>query len=176
MGLLIQNGNIQFPPTQTIVFIIAAAVKAALLVHVSACIGQMKWTNSPDGTIITLRHLQTLDEASRGPWGSLSLISIIRPRLATAGSILTILALAIDPFAQQIPSFPSRTISDGTNTSFIPRAEKYYSHIIADQRISLSLQHAIVSGIFEQSTEAQPICPSGNCTFPDFVTLGFCGH
>lgn len=109
----------------SVVSIIAAAVKAALLVPASACIGQMKRTYSPDGTTKTLRHLQTLDKASRGPWGSLGLIPMTRPSLTTAWSIMMVMALAIDPFAQEILSFPLRTIPDGSNTSHISRAQDY---------------------------------------------------
>lgn len=38
------------------------------------------------------------------------------------------------------------------------------------------LQLAIVAGLYQQSTEIQPICPSGNCEFPDCVTLCFCSY
>ncbi|KAJ5933900.1 hypothetical protein N7454_006229 [Penicillium verhagenii] len=168
----------QYPISpNTVVSVIAAAVKASLLVPVASCLGQMKWTKKSNNTAKTLHHLQQLDEASRGPWGSLCLISTTKPSLATIGSILTILAFAIDPFAQQILKFPSRTIPSGDNTAYIPRAQEYNMSGPTGGNPTLPLQLAIVTGLFQnENIETKPLCSSGNCTYPDFVTLGFCSH
>jgi hypothetical protein len=167
----------------SVVSIIATVAKAALLVPVSACIGQLKW--APSSTPAELYRLQAFDEASRGPWGSLGLALTTKPSLATMGSILMALSLAIDPFAQQVLSFPLRTRPDSSTISYIPRAQEYQmnetpnsSLDLTEQSFSLSLsvQLAIVKGLFQEGGGAQPLCPSGNCTFPDFVTMGFCSQ
>jgi hypothetical protein len=83
--------------------------KAALMVPVAAGISQLKWMHFEKAH--RLSDLEVFDEASRGPWGSLELIMRLnfnsRTLLAIWGSLITIVALAMDPFAQQILSFPS---------------------------------------------------------------------
>ncbi|PLB44450.1 hypothetical protein P170DRAFT_513631 [Aspergillus steynii IBT 23096] len=167
----------------SIVSIMATIARAALLVPVSACIGQLKWVHS--STSRELYRLQTLDEASRGPWGSLGLLVTTKPSLASVGSILMVLALAIDPFAQQILSFPLREVPDLSIISYIPRTQEYKMEhaspmYLGDKKqkiafsLSLSTQLAILKGAFQEGGGVQPSCPTGNCTFPNFFTMGFC--
>ncbi|KAL2009357.1 hypothetical protein VTN00DRAFT_7551 [Thermoascus crustaceus] len=46
------------------------------------------------------------DQASRGIFGSLEMLWGVTPSIATAGAIIVILSIAIDPFAQQLLMFP----------------------------------------------------------------------
>jgi hypothetical protein len=101
-----------FVSPNALISIFSTLAKAALMVPVAACISQLKWIyfDKPH----TLSELDVFEEASRGPWGSLELVFRLKlkPRalLATWGSVITIVALAMDPFAQQILSFPSHRI------------------------------------------------------------------
>jgi hypothetical protein len=105
---------------------LATISKSALLVSVTAAISQRKWTRLLSGDNY-LYDLEIYDEASRGPWGSVSLLlssgwrylcqhlflhylswslsRIIYSDLASLGALITILSLAMDPFMQQITSF-----------------------------------------------------------------------
>lgn len=80
--------------------------KASLLFAVEACVSQLKWLHFEQATH-PLDELQTFDSASRGPLGSLVLLWKMRGRaiIASTGALSTIIALAVDPFAQQIISY-----------------------------------------------------------------------
>ncbi|KAL3486788.1 hypothetical protein BJX62DRAFT_241663 [Aspergillus germanicus] len=56
----------------TVVAIITAITKAALLVPILTCLSQLKWNLYKRPA--KLSHMQTLDQSSRGPWGSLILL------------------------------------------------------------------------------------------------------
>jgi hypothetical protein len=56
------------------------------------------------------------DAASRGPLGSAILLLALRTRpLASLGAVITIFAVAFDPFIQQIIRYPSRYSVDPGN-------------------------------------------------------------
>lgn len=95
----------------TLVATLSTLSKTALLVPVASCLSQLKWIHIVTASR-TLNEVQVFDDASRGPWGSLTLIwkIHIKAKLAAWGSIITLLALAMSPFAQQLLSFPSRSI------------------------------------------------------------------
>lgn len=107
----------------TIIALLSTFSRTALLVPVASCISQLKWIH-----LVTsprpLRDVQTFDDASRGPWGALELIWRVnfKSTLATWGSVITILTLAMGPFAQQLVSYPTRL-------QFSPDATFYSSQI-----------------------------------------------
>lgn len=84
--------------------------KTALMVPVAACISQLKWIHFEKANRVN--ELEVFEEASRGPWGSMELLFRLKHKtralLAIWGCIITISALAMDPFAQQILNFPIR--------------------------------------------------------------------
>ena len=76
--------------------------------------------------------MQAIDQASRGPLGSLEVLfrgmfGFKTGKLTLVGAFLTILALAADPFAQQILKFPSRTVPAQNGTAEVQTAIEYYS-------------------------------------------------
>lgn len=83
--------------------------KSALMVPVASCISQLKWRHF-QVRANRLSHLQILDDASRGPWGSLMVLLNVRVRAFTvwALAIVSLIALGFDPSAQQILDFPVR--------------------------------------------------------------------
>jgi hypothetical protein len=148
----------RFPVSpNALISIFSTLAKAALMVPVAACISQLKWMYFENAH--ALNELDVFDEASRGPWGSLELIFRLKmkPRaiMATWGSVITILALAMDPFAQQILSFPShRTLLASYNgTSAYLAATQLY-----DNRVP------IVSGTAEEVL-------AKNCEYKSSVSL-----
>ena len=70
-----------------------------------------------------LDDLARVDSASRGEWGSLTFLTLIRWRAKAAGlgALLTILALGIDPFAQQAVTFYDKRVNTTAMNAFIPR-------------------------------------------------------
>ena len=162
----------------TVVSIIVTITKAALFVPVSSCLGQLKWNlfQSP----VPLYHMQVLDQASRGPWGSLEVLlrGIFGSKtgiLTYVGASLTILALAVDPFAQQILTFPSRTVPALNATAFTQTSHSWYS-TVSDVVYELPprLLTAVLSGLMQTHSPLEPQCDAMSCEFPEFVALGLC--
>ena len=97
----------------TIIAILGAAAKAALLYPVAECVGQLKWIwfsrkHRP------LNDLAIFDRASRGIWGGLEVIWATRmTNIASLSALLMVLGFAFDPFTQQLVSYQvSRRPSD----------------------------------------------------------------
>jgi len=99
----------------SLISLFATVAKAALLLPVGQVIGQLKWIWFHQRAR-RLDHLQTFDDASRGPWGALQLLYSTRgkARLAAWGAFITLAALAIDPFTQQVITFESRQVASGS--------------------------------------------------------------
>lgn len=92
------------------------------MLSVAACIGQWKWvyiSSKPR----KLSDIDVIDEASRGPLGSIQMIATIPWGWATLGAIITILALGIDSFAQEVISteLVSENVNDGTASFKVAR-------------------------------------------------------
>jgi hypothetical protein len=111
--------------------------------------------------------------------------------LAALGAIITIFALALDPFFQQVIDFPDRWISSGQESS-VPIVRVYDSaDVVMFQNGKRSaVQEApikIVADKFVTGNGSQPIqfggvtkpeipvfCPTSNCTWPAYESLGVC--
>ncbi|PLB40847.1 DUF3176 domain-containing protein [Aspergillus candidus] len=166
----------------TVVSIIVTITKAALLVPVSSCLGQLKWSLFRDPA--PLYHMQVIDQASRGPWGSLEILlgGIFGSRtgsLTYVGAALTVLALAVDPFAQQILTFPSRTVPALNATALTQASQNWTSmggldHSDVSLELPPTLLTAIMSGLMQTHRPLEPQCNALSCDFPEFVALGMC--
>jgi hypothetical protein len=92
------------------VSILTTASKSLLLLVVAECISQAKWRlfTKPQ----RLLDFDVFDNASRGPFGSLKVLLKRRFYLnwVFLGACITILSLAIDPFAQQVLSMSQRAV------------------------------------------------------------------
>jgi hypothetical protein len=97
----------------SLIAIFSTIAKSSVLVALTGGLSQLEW-NHFEETGGTLDHLQYFDAASRGPWGSFVFFFRMRKSrfgvLAALGAILTVVALAFEPFTQQIVEFPSRSI------------------------------------------------------------------
>lgn len=168
----------------TVVSIIITITKAALLVPVSSCLSQLKWNLYRNPA--RLYHMQAIDQASRGALGSLeilwrALFCSNMGSLTIVGASITILAIAIDPFAQQVLSFPSRTVPALNVTASVQKAQEYFSvmgafgdHVYYG--LSPTMMTSILSGLAQTTQPLEPHCPSSSCSYPDFVTLGICSR
>lgn len=85
------------------------------MLSVAACISQWKWAYFRSNRR-RLVHLDIIEEASRGPLGSVQMLTSVTWGLGTLGAIVTIVALGIDTFAQQVISTDAvtRWTDDGT--------------------------------------------------------------
>lgn len=90
----------------TIVSMYVVLLKSAVLLIAAEGLGQLKWTWFEESS-------QPLpDHATRGPAGSLALLWRLGIfTLSSCGALVIILALAVDPFAQQILRYYECSIS-----------------------------------------------------------------
>jgi len=110
----------------TVVSALSTLAKSSMLMVVGQGLGQLKWQHF-ERRPRRLLDFDVFENASRGPWGSLRLLYYInwKALAGSTGAIITILALAMDPFAQQVISFDSRQVNADNMTSTIRAARTY---------------------------------------------------
>ncbi|KAH6472131.1 hypothetical protein HBI59_025880 [Parastagonospora nodorum] len=165
---------------------------AALIVPTSEALGQLKWKWFHESN--AMWDFEIFDKASRGPWGAVMLLFRTRCRsLAALGAFLIVLLLAIDTFFQQVVSLPTRWTLEGT-AGTLPSTIQYDPHLpllyreggqmsVKDKDMSLIIE------TFSYENGTQPVsfgngtrpeiplsCPTSNCTWPVYDTLGVCSQ
>lgn len=154
-----------------IISILATGSKSSLLLAVAGAISQLKWSWFATRRR-NLDDMQEFDDASRGPWGSVTLLFTINVRsLASVGALVTILTLAYDPFVQQVLQYPVRVVQQPSNETTTTQALMW----IPDANTA-DFGNAISAGIWsdEAAFARNPSCPSGNCNWPLFRSMGWC--
>jgi len=176
------------------VSVLSRIAGAALLLPVAEALGQLKWSWFIRGDSKKMWDFEMFDNASRGPWGAfLLLIHTKGKTIAALGALVTIFALALDPFFQQVVSFPTRWTVQDTNSSIarVIRYEPIYD-IEYENGIDMSAEDATILSVatpffvnngtqpmpFGNGTRAEvPLsCPSSNCTWSSYETLGMCSQ
>lgn len=169
----------------TVASAIVTIAKAALLISVSSCISQIKWSQGEKAKRSPLYHIQALDQASRGTWGSLEILWRwrLKPGLATAGALLTVLSMAIDPLAQQLLNYPSIRTKVPDATAYAQSAHAYstqgQTHLpktLAEYVEDSNMMMAAMNGLANKNTTLEPVCSTGDCEYSDFNSLGICSH
>lgn len=185
----------------TVVSILSVTVKALLGTSVAECVGQWKWVifHQQKRKLI---HFERIDLASRGPLGSLFMVfRKYTPWCLRLGVIVVILMVAVDPFSQQLVQLEQKSIytydTNGTqvvspratnytlgdnslanlvNSTLSPGELVYIVHAAPD----FSMEAAILNGLLRPMSMIQSqidvTCPTGNCTWPSFDTLGVCSR
>ncbi|KAL5333535.1 hypothetical protein BJX70DRAFT_380753 [Aspergillus crustosus] len=153
----------------TIVSILSTGSKSSLIFSMSSGIGQLKWIGVRKQRI-RLNDIQLADDAGRGPLGSFFILMRYKGRsIVCIGAAVIVLALAYDPFMQQIISYPiQRTTSPDLHASF-----KQPRYPLFDDN-ETDIRDAVYAGIWTDSFETAPYCPFGNCTFAPFWSPGWC--
>lgn len=107
-----------------------------------------------------------------GPWGSLLLVFILKGRhLVVLGALLTMSAMTIDPFTQQIIQFYSCSTVAKSEIAMVPYSNNYTMRPVSDSLpLDLQLQIAMYIGQLippaNVSAALEFECRTGNCTFP----------
>lgn len=116
-GKPLRDWRFQLITPNALIAIFSTMSKSAMLLTVATAISQMKWAYFQDRAW-PLAHFQILDDASRGPLGAAKLLWSLRAQalVASVGALLTLTALAMDPFTQQILSFPTHEV-EATNVT-----------------------------------------------------------
>ncbi|KAK8040691.1 hypothetical protein PG991_000479 [Apiospora marii] len=171
----------------TVVSVLVTVSKAAMLLPISECISQIKWLylTRQDRR---LDSLSAFDDASKGPWGAMLFLRPSNvtswPLLATLGAFLTLVAMGMDPFAQQTVTIRTVRVEHEAGSTIsvvssfdtgeplwnsIPPGDDFQPTFIASR-----LQRAFVNGVYDLGSNFQYTCPSGNCTWPHFTSLAMC--
>ncbi|KAE8153352.1 hypothetical protein BDV25DRAFT_136958 [Aspergillus avenaceus] len=148
------------------VSVLATGSKALLITAIAGCIGQMKWIWFSKGKR-SLEDFQYLENASRGPLGSIIVLVKHRPKsYICIGAAVYVLAVAFDPFMQQVLRYPTvyKTFNLSTN-----RATGLPTNIFNEDFV-----RAIYAGVWANMTQKLPSCPSLNCSWSPFESVGFC--
>ncbi|KAJ9615757.1 hypothetical protein H2200_001834 [Cladophialophora chaetospira] len=163
----------------SLISLFASLAKAAILLPIAACIGQLKWRHfATRGR--QLNDFQTFDSASRGPLGALELIIRLKRTslMATCASLMVIVSLAIDPFAQQIISYPVHTVPVANDSASMLQTQVYDTNMSANNRMAtyIRMQGAIYRGLYGLPSETLYTCPTGNCNWTSLATFGVCSE
>jgi hypothetical protein len=112
----------------SLISVFTTAAKTSMMVSVTSCISQLKWRHyflRPD----RLDYLQVFDEASRGPWGAFTALWRVGTKalIMMALALTTLLALGVEPMAQQILDLSERSVRLDNDTAEISMAFDYES-------------------------------------------------
>ncbi|KAF7194830.1 hypothetical protein HII31_03851 [Pseudocercospora fuligena] len=158
--------------------------KSAMLLIVAEGISQLKWVYFREQSR-RLYDMLHFDNASRGPWGAAELMWSVRWHavIASIGAFITIVALAMDPFTQQVIAYET-TDRNVTGVAATFRNARSYddrlpnsssgNDIRGDLKMQLNVTAAIFSGISQATQKVAFTCGTGNCTWPIIHTLGVC--
>lgn len=177
--LLCFNGKRQSQwqsPVQITTFVAALAQlsQSALLVPVSFCIGQLKWTWF--GSDRSASDVDRFDLASRGPDGSVRLLYRLgwKPRLVSLGALATIMLLAFPSFIQQAVNTRPKTYPlAGNGMAQLQRLVEFTN--TSDVNDAWDLFAAMDNGLindFIYASNATGHCPTEYCTWDPYTTLG----
>lgn len=105
--------------------------------------------------------------------------------LVTFGCLVLVIAVATDPFIQQVIGISMRSVHAPGSSSIQVCNESTYTDWSEGagpglNKVPLGTAGAIYSGIYQnQSPNSNAIfanCPTGNCTFAPYQSLGFCSR
>ncbi|KAL4906973.1 hypothetical protein BDW74DRAFT_130946 [Aspergillus multicolor] len=154
--------------------------KACILFFVTEALGQSKWVWFSQGEQ-PIRDIRTFDSATRGPYGALELIWILQGRhFAVVGSLVVVLALAFDPFAQNLVRYYEGGVRDTSSTATISSSPYYGSYGGPFQVDAFPVEYALKTNVYnvffsKESENPWSIprynCSSTNCTWHTIVSL-----
>ncbi|KAE8396437.1 hypothetical protein BDV23DRAFT_168242 [Aspergillus alliaceus] len=172
---------------------IVQVFNACVLGAVSKCISQFKWIHlsKADRPLSDIDHY---DSASRGPLGSITFIWRSKLRqLACLGALITILAVCVGPFTQQMVRVVNhRVITDipastARAQSYLESGSFTMTKQGGSQGPSSGMLATIYVSMFTNSnsseyastapyTSVPPACPTGECEIPPFQSVAVCSH
>ena len=99
----------------------------------------------------------------------ISITDVVR-HVSSLGALITVSALAINPFAQQVASYQLEELASSQNSTLPVRF--YFS-----DDLDASFRGAVIAGLFGSGQNTlNPHCPSGNCTWAPYQTLALCSQ
>lgn len=98
----------------TLISFLNSLAKGAMLLVAASTVSQLKWLWFHQSSARSLYDIQIFDDASRGPLGALQLLMHTpRMSLTSFSALVIVLSFGMDPFTQQILSYPQRSVRGG---------------------------------------------------------------
>jgi hypothetical protein len=169
-----------------IISVLATVSKSSLLMPVAECISQLTWLRFQRPH--SLQLIQEFDEASRGALGSFQILFSTEAVAAWTGAIITLTALAFEPFVQQVLLLKSREVLLQESSATVPVytvfntgktrsvSFPYNYYPLGDDAHSLdpSIRAAGFDGIYSTNITSPYTCRAPTCRFPAFSSLAMC--
>ncbi|KAI1263529.1 hypothetical protein F5Y18DRAFT_418194 [Xylariaceae sp. FL1019] len=166
-----------------LIAVLAAVATANITVGLQSSMSQLKWIRFTESRAPVI-EMEAFDEASRGVWGAIKLLARAGGGfLGFFGATITLVALLLGPFAQQVVTYQSRVIESQHGAS-VPRALNFTPALPGTTSSTgyvpiLPLKSAVYNGLFAENGRPGAAlsfeCQSGNCTWDNYDTLGVCG-
>lgn len=150
--------------------IYSMALKACLGFVVTSCIGQLQWAWYVEAR--PLMDVVLFHEATRGFLGSVQWlwVNFLRQPLTALGALITIVAISIHLFIQQIVQPVDCTHVSSMNLPVsLPRTN--YLHYLDARDMSDGLEAAIRAGMYTFQNLTEFHCSTGNCTSRILIVL-----
>lgn len=146
--------------------------KSAMMTCITGAITQSMWMQF-EQKMTPLLRAEEIQEAGRGPWGSIKLITaMVKGKrfnlIAISGAFITVATLALDPFVQQVMSFPSRTVPAHDGKAIFRSMQTWRDLDIT------SAQGVILGGVYRNPQITNYTCTESSCSWPTITTLGVC--
>lgn len=163
-----------------ILSVLVTVMKGGMAICVAESLSQLKWAWFRKER--KLIDLSIFDEASRGILGATRLLTTFRAwYLAYVGAFVFLAAFIIGPTVQQMVEIRTRQIDLPLNAS-VPVCNQSYYEVIGLgagaglNRCNLPMIGAMYDGFLQTSSQSplRPDCPTGNCTYPIYHSLGMC--
>ncbi|KAI0871872.1 hypothetical protein GGS24DRAFT_503389 [Hypoxylon argillaceum] len=167
-----------------LIALLAAVTTATMNISVQNSMSQLKWIRFNESRT-RLSDMDAIDEASRGTLGSIKLLFTLRGGfLGTLGATISIIALLLGPFAQQVVTYQTKNIEFNQGAT-VSRALNYTGALPGNTSSTgfvpiLPLKSSVYNGLFAENGRPGASlafeCQSGNCTWNHFDTLGVCAE
>ncbi|KAI9756187.1 MAG: hypothetical protein M1815_004045 [Lichina confinis] len=166
-----------------ILSVLVTVMKGAIGVPVAECMSQLKWSWFKQQR--KLVDLSTLDDASKGVWGAIVLLFTWRRwYMAYLGAFVFLASFIIGPTIQLTVEVRVREVEIASPAASVPVCKSSYFNVTESApdrditKLPLSMVGAMYEGLLQTSNNnsLSPFCPSGNCTFPKYHSLGFCNE
>ncbi|KAJ5585742.1 hypothetical protein N7450_005529 [Penicillium hetheringtonii] len=158
---------------------LSALSKACVIFCISESLGQLKWVWFAQKRR-PISDLQYFDSASRGTWGSLQLIWSLRAKkFAASASLAVVLAIAFDPFMQNLIHYYPKLVADNSETALIARGDRYNEFGIASHHMTY-VDTAMKANVYNSLFNTDPTkpwstpkytCSTGNCTWDPVIAI-----
>ncbi|KAE8380915.1 hypothetical protein BDV26DRAFT_302412 [Aspergillus bertholletiae] len=165
----------------TVVSWLSTLSKGCVIYAINEALGQLKWVWFAENAR-PMPNLRTFDNASRGFYGSAELIWTLRAKhFAVWGSLAVILALAFDPFAQNLIHYYTNLVNDPSQTALVANTTNYTAYGPAyDNGAFIYVHSAMKANVYNSLFNNDPLkpwsipqytCSSGNCTWAPIAAL-----